>query len=61
VRRIEEEWTTGQVLLLDMANPGAREFGAQVGFEFTPTFILYDAQGNEVQRWRRAPQLSELS
>ncbi len=60
MRRIEEEWTTGQVLLLDMANPGTREFGAQVGFEFTPTFILYDAQGNEVQRWRRPPELSEL-
>lgn len=60
MRRIEEEWTAGQVLLLDMANPGTREFGAQVGFEFTPTFILYDAQGNEVQRWRRPPALSEL-
>jgi hypothetical protein len=60
VRRIEEGWTVGQLLKLDMANPGTREFGAQVGFEFTPTFILYDAQGNEVRRWRRAPEVSEL-
>jgi thioredoxin-related protein len=60
VRRIEAEWKTGQLLKLDMINPSTREFGAQVGFELTPTFILYDAQGNEVQRWRRPPTLEEL-
>ncbi len=60
MRRIEEEWKDGWVLLLDMANPGTRQFAAEVGFEFTPTFILYDAQGNEVQRWRRPPDLGEL-
>lgn len=60
MRRIQEEWKTGQLLLLDIASPGTRDFAAQVGFDFTPTFILYDAQGNEIRRWRRAPELSEL-
>lgn len=61
VRRIEEEWKTGQVLMLDMANAGTREFGTQVGFQFTPTFILYDASGVEVRRWQsKVPALSEL-
>lgn len=59
--RLKEEWTTGQVLLLDMANPGTREYGAEVGFQFTPTFILYDAAGDEVRRWQgRPPDLGEL-
>jgi hypothetical protein len=61
VSRIEEAWTAGQVLLLDMANHGTRDYGAQVGFQFTPTFILYDAAGDEVRRWQgRPPELAEL-
>lgn len=52
---------TGRVLLLDMANPGTCAFGAEVGFQLTPTFILFDAQGNEVKRWQgRPPPVSEL-
>ncbi len=38
-----------------------RQYGYEVGFEATPTFILYDAEGNEWQRWvGRAPSLAEL-
>lgn len=61
VQRLEEEWTTGQVVTLDIMDPQIRLFGAQVGFEVTPTFILFDSQGSEVQRWTgRAPRLDEL-
>jgi thioredoxin-related protein len=31
-----------------------RELGLVYGFEFTPTFIFFDAQGNEV--WRMVGQ-----
>ena len=61
MQRLEEEWTTGQVVTLDIMEPPIRRFGAEVGFEATPTFILFDGQGNEVQRWiGRAPGLEEL-
>lgn len=41
--------------------PAIRQFAYEVGFEATPTFILFDAQGNELRRWvGRAPGLAEL-
>lgn len=61
VQRLAQEWTSGQVVTLDIMDPQIRLFGAQVGFEVTPTFILFDSQGAEVQRWTgRAPGLDEL-
>lgn len=49
------------MVTLDVMDPQIRQFGAEVGFEVTPTFILFDAQGEEVQRWvGRAPNLEEL-
>ena len=61
VQRLEREWSDGQVVTLDVMDPQIRAFGAEVGFEVTPTFILFDAQGDEVQRWvGRAPSLDEL-
>ncbi len=61
VQRLEREWSDGQVVTLDVMDPQIRAFGTEVGFEVTPTFILFDAQGDEVQRWiGRAPGLDEL-
>lgn len=61
MQRLEREWSGGQVVTLDIMDPQIRQFGAEVGFEVTPTFILFDAQGNEVQRWTgHAPRLDEL-
>lgn len=61
VQRLEREWTAGQVVTLDALDPQIRQFGAEVGFEVTPTFILFDREGNELQRWiGRAPDLDEL-
>ncbi len=61
VQRLEQEWTAGQFVTLDVMDPQIRAFGYEVGFEVTPTFILFDAQGREVQRWvGRAPSLDEL-
>lgn len=61
MERLDEEWTTGTVVTLDVMDSRIREYGDSVGFEVTPTFILFDAAGNELQRWvGRAPALAEL-
>ncbi|HSN75351.1 MAG TPA: hypothetical protein VL334_09750 [Anaerolineae bacterium] len=61
VQRLERDWTEGHVVTLDIMKPLIRQFANEVGFEATPTFILYDAQGDELQRWvGRAPSLDEL-
>jgi hypothetical protein len=55
------DWPEGRVLRLEFTEPAVRAFGEQVGFEVTPTFILYDGQGQEVERWvGRAPSLDQL-
>ncbi|NJM40268.1 MAG: hypothetical protein HC853_05645 [Anaerolineae bacterium] len=43
------------MIQLNMMNPTTREFGAEVGFQFTPTFILFDGEGKELKRWRTQP------
>lgn len=61
VKRLDQEWVGGRIVTLDVMKPRIRDYGDSVGFEVTPTFILFDATGNEVQRWvGRAPTLEEL-
>jgi hypothetical protein len=61
VQRLEQDWTDGQVITLDVMDLQIRQFGYEIGFEVTPTFILFNAQGKELQRWvGRAPGLDEL-
>jgi hypothetical protein len=61
VRRLERDWSAGRVVTLDVMDPQIRQYANEVGFEVTPTFILLDAQGNELRRWvGRAPGLNEL-
>ena len=38
------------VFHVDVTNPAEREVVREFGFEFTPTFIFYDAGGHEL--WR---------
>jgi hypothetical protein len=62
VDELERGWQDGRVLRLEFTEPAVQIFGQQMGFETTPTFILYDGQGQEVQRWMgRPPSLDELS
>ncbi|MGD9148506.1 MAG: hypothetical protein PVI80_23285 [Anaerolineae bacterium] len=56
---LERDWDTGQVLRLEFTEPAVRAFGEQVGFEITPTFILYDGDGQEVRRWVGSPPALE--
>ena len=56
-----EQELAGQLLIirLNIQETVGRELAPVYGFEFTPTFIFFDAQGNEV--WRQVgefdPQL----
>ena len=62
VDRLKEDWTTGQILRVDVLSPVGREFALQHGFEGTPTFVLFDSTGHEVKRWRGGPPaLDELT
>ena len=58
---LEREWTAGHVIRVNVLTPGGRAFAERHGFQATPTFVLFDDQGNQVRRWvGRPPQLSEL-
>ena len=52
---IERDWEAGYVLRLEFTEPAVRAFGEKVGFETTPTFILYDGNGQELGRWVGSP------
>lgn len=59
---LEHDWEAGRVLRLEFTEPAVRAFGEQVGFEITPTFILYDGNGQEIKRWVGSPPgLDELA
>ena len=61
VDRLEQDWTTGQIVRVDILTPVGREFADQHAFQGTPTFVLFDGTGNEVRRWRgRPPELKDL-
>ena len=60
--RLKTDWKTGQILRVDVLRSVGREFANLHGFEGTPTFVLFDAAGNEVARWRgQPPELRELN
>jgi hypothetical protein len=47
------------VIHLDVQDPASRGFMERYGFEYTPTFILLDGDGNE--RWRKLGALNKAS
>jgi thioredoxin-related protein len=61
VDRLEQDWTAGRVMRVDVLTPAGRAFADRHAFQGTPTFVLFDANGNEVRRWQGSPPaLSEL-
>ncbi|MDW8328357.1 MAG: thioredoxin family protein, partial [Anaerolineales bacterium] len=44
------------VVRLDMSSPTGRRLSAQLNAHFTPTFILFDAEGREI--WRAVGELN---
>lgn len=53
--RLQSEWTTGQVVRVNILEAVGREFARAHAFEGTPTFVLFDGAGREVRRWRGGP------
>jgi thioredoxin-related protein len=49
------------VIRLDVTNPAEKEVLREFGFEFTPTFIFYDAKGQEIWRSVGNLDLQQLS
>ena len=52
-RELAGETTIGRqiyIIRLNIQDNAGQELGRLYGFEFTPTFIFFDAQGNEA--WR---------
>lgn len=48
---IEQDYTgTVRVVRLDARNAENRELARQIGVQMTPTYVLFDAQANEVFR-----------
>ncbi|GAP15259.1 hypothetical protein LARV_03043 [Longilinea arvoryzae] len=50
---------TGRLIVLrvDITTPLGRQVGQELDFQYTPTFIYYDAQGHEA--WRSVGSLDE--
>lgn len=65
VSRIAKEWKTGKVLRLNVGefvgSKANQRFADRIGVQTTPTFILFDKDGQEQCRWvGEAPTLSDL-
>lgn len=53
---IEQEWAGRlRVIRLNVQEPVGRALAPELGFRVTPTFILFDAAGQEV--WRSVGQI----
>jgi thioredoxin-related protein len=44
------------IIRLNIQEPVGRELAPVYGFQYTPTFIFFDSQGNE--RWRQVGDLN---
>lgn len=56
VDRLEEQ-TQGRltIIRLDIHDPVGRQIAAEYGFQYTPTFVFLDAEGQE--QWRSVGSL----
>ncbi len=56
VDRLEEQ-TKGRliIILLDIHDPIGRQIAAEYGFQYTPTFVFLDTEGQE--QWRSVGSL----
>jgi thioredoxin-related protein len=61
VNRLTREWKDGRVLRVNLIYKVSQEYSGKNGVESTPTFILFDSNGREVQRWvGEAPTPADL-
>jgi hypothetical protein len=59
---LTRSWTFGRIVRLNLLLARANEaFARELGVERTPTYVLFDAAGQEVKRWvGRVPAAAEL-
>lgn len=60
--RLQEEWTGGRIVRVNLTTGGAsKEYADRLGVVETPTFVLFDGSGRETQRWvSRVPTANDL-
>lgn len=49
-----------QVMLLNIHESPARELLARFGFEFSPSYLIFDGQGNEIFRSNLLPSVKKI-
>jgi hypothetical protein len=63
VSGLTDSWKAGRILRLNLffSETVNDRFAKEMKVERTPTYILFDAQGEEVKRWvDKAPALADL-
>ena len=59
---LESQWKNGRIIQVNLTfSTASKDFADRLGVVATPTFILFDTDGNEQRRWTSAvPKLGEL-
>lgn len=61
VSRLAREWTAGKVMRLNLSSTINKQYAERLGVQTTPTFILFDGEGQELGRWvGKSPALADL-
>lgn len=49
-----------QVMLLNIHEAPARDLLSRFGFEFSPSYLIFDGQGNEIFRSNLLPNIEKI-
>jgi thioredoxin-related protein len=62
VSRLVDQWKSGRILRVNLTfSKASKEFADRLGVQATPTFILFNADGNQQRRWTSiVPKIDEL-
>jgi thioredoxin-related protein len=62
VSSLEGQWKKGRIIQVNLTfSTASKEFAERLGVQATPTFILFDSDGEEQRRWTSTvPKLGEL-
>ncbi|HJZ91711.1 MAG TPA: hypothetical protein VKE40_12625 [Gemmataceae bacterium] len=60
--RLTESWKGGRIVRVNLTFAAeSKKYAEQIGVVQTPTFVLFDANGNEQGRWvGHPPEVGEL-
>jgi thioredoxin-related protein len=62
VSSLEGQWKNGRIIQVNLTfSTASKEFADRLNVQSTPTFILFDSNGDEQRRWTSTvPKLGEL-